>query len=110
MLQDRRSELLHRAEVLIRTQGCSGFGSADLAAAADIRKSSIHHHLRSQEDLGVAHVQAYYARHDKALAAIRTRAHWEELAKTPGVAVAPNAGVALVYSARALAAFDATAT
>jgi TetR/AcrR family transcriptional regulator, transcriptional repressor for nem operon len=64
---DTREKLLAEAEVLVRKRGWSGFSYADLAAAVDLRKASIHHHFPTKEDLGLALVVAYGVRYDQAL-------------------------------------------
>ncbi|MDR3406947.1 MAG: TetR/AcrR family transcriptional regulator [Methylovirgula sp.] len=70
MSGDTREMLLAEAEVLVRKRGWSGFSYADLAAAVDLRKASIHHHFPTKEDLGLALVAAYGERYDRALAEI----------------------------------------
>lgn len=67
MSADTREKLLAEAEVLVRKRGWSGFSYADLAAAVDLRKASIHHHFPTKEDLGLALVAAYGERYDRAL-------------------------------------------
>lgn len=70
MPSDTRDKLLAHAEILVRTRGYAGFSYADLAEAIGIRKASIHHHFPTKEDLGVALVEAYGRRYDRALAEI----------------------------------------
>ena len=70
-MRDTRTELLLQAEVLVRRRGYAGFSYADLAEAVQIRKASIHHHFRTKADLAQSLVEAYDARYDAALSAIR---------------------------------------
>lgn len=62
MASDRRTELLERAEFLMRTRGYSDFSYADLAKAVEIRKASIHHHFPTKQDLGEALIHDYLDR------------------------------------------------
>ncbi len=70
MPRDTREKLLAHAEFLVRMRGYAGFSYADLAEAIGIRKASIHHHFPTKEDLGLALVEAYGERYDRALAEI----------------------------------------
>ncbi len=67
MSGDTREKLLAEAEVLVRQRGWSGFSYADLAQAVGLRKASIHHHFPTKEDLGLALIEAYGQRYDRAL-------------------------------------------
>lgn len=64
---DTRSNLLSKAEALVRGRGYSGFSYADLAEAVGIRKASIHHHFPTKTDLALALLEAYSARYETAL-------------------------------------------
>jgi TetR/AcrR family transcriptional repressor of nem operon len=68
---DTRQTLLDHAADLVRTRGYNGFSYADLAERVGIRKASIHHHFPAKEDLGVALVEQYIQRFDRALSDIR---------------------------------------
>lgn len=73
MVASTQDRLLAEAEVLVRTRGYAGFSYADLAASVGIRKASIHHHFPTKEDLGLALVEAYGERYDRALEEIGRR-------------------------------------
>lgn len=69
-VRDTKSELLEKAETLVRSKGYSRFSYADLEQAVGIRKASIHHHFRTKEALALALVATYDRRYDEALDAI----------------------------------------
>lgn len=64
---DTRSTLIDVATSQVRRQGYSAFSYANLAAAVDIRKPSIHYHFPTKEDLGDAMVSTYAKRFSEQL-------------------------------------------
>ncbi len=67
---DSRARVLGAARALLAQRGFNAFSFRDLAAAVDIKSSSVHHHFATKEDLGVALVRAY---------AVEMRAFFERL-------------------------------
>ena len=67
---DTRSQLLHEAEVLIRTRGYAAFSYADLSGRLGISKASVHHHFPSKEALMTVLLAEYIVRFKAALAGI----------------------------------------
>src|SRR5580693_3627241 len=72
---DTAERILDTAERLVQTQGFNGFSYADIAAALDIRKASIHHHFPTKADLVRRLMARYQATFSAAL---------EEIALAPG--------------------------
>ncbi len=66
---DTRTTLSNTAEHLLRTAGPDGFSFADLAAAADIRKASVHYHFPTKADLTRSVLSGYIKRFWASLAA-----------------------------------------
>ncbi|WP_405496472.1 TetR/AcrR family transcriptional regulator [Streptomyces sp. NBC_00096] len=60
-MSSTRTRLLDEATRIVRRRGYAGFSYADLAAAVEIRKPSIHHHFPTKADLGLEMVVAYSA-------------------------------------------------
>jgi TetR/AcrR family transcriptional repressor of nem operon len=58
---DTTQRILDVAERLVQTQGWCGFSYADIAAALDIRKASIHHHFPTKANLGRTLMARYHA-------------------------------------------------
>ena len=71
-MSDTKTELMIRAEELVRGRGYSGFSYADLSDAVGIRKASIHHHFPTKELLVAKVLQNYSTRYNVALARIET--------------------------------------
>lgn len=63
-------KILDVAEHLIQTRGYSAISYQDIADAIEIRKASIHYHFPTKGDLGVAVIERYADRFDKALTAL----------------------------------------
>jgi TetR/AcrR family transcriptional repressor of nem operon len=62
-----RSELLARAEVLIRCRGYNGFSYADLAREVGVRTATIHYYFPTKKDLGLQLIASYDEKYDAAL-------------------------------------------
>lgn len=56
---DNRARLLDSARLLLQTRGFNAFSFRDLAAAVQIKSSSVHYHFSTKEDLGLALMQGY---------------------------------------------------
>ena len=69
---DTKTELMVRAEDLVRGRGYSGFSYADLSEAVGIRKASIHHHFPTKELLVATVLRNYTERYATALVRIET--------------------------------------
>ena len=69
---DTKTELMMRAEELVRGRGYSGFSYADLSEVVGIRKASIHHHFPTKELLVSKVLQNYTERYNTALVRIET--------------------------------------
>jgi TetR/AcrR family transcriptional repressor of nem operon len=65
-----QTALLDHAETLSRSRGFDGFSFADLAAALNIRKPSVHHHFPTKSALALALITRYRDRFARALAQI----------------------------------------
>lgn len=59
MGQDTRSEIVARAEALVRRRGFKGFSYKDIAEPLGIRNAAVHYHFPSKSDLGVAVIERY---------------------------------------------------
>ncbi|MBB2750945.1 UNVERIFIED_ORG: TetR/AcrR family transcriptional repressor of nem operon [Rhizobium aethiopicum] len=57
-----RDALVRAAENLMRTKGYAAFSYADLTETVGIKKTSIHYHFPTKEELGIAIVEEYIAR------------------------------------------------
>lgn len=82
MASDTRNSLIRSGELLLRSNGYSAFSFADLEKSVGIKKTSIHHHFPTKEDLGLVIVQTYISQtveefqrielqHDRALDRLR---------------------------------------
>ena len=58
-IRSTKSLILKTAQELILSYGYQGFSYNDIAAEINIRKSSIHYHFPTKEDLGVAFINKY---------------------------------------------------
>lgn len=67
---DTRTALLDHAERFARTRGFEAFSFADLAAALNIRKPSVHHHFATKADLALALITRYREGFGKVLAGL----------------------------------------
>jgi AcrR family transcriptional regulator len=59
MTTDTKSEIVAKAEALLRQRGFNGFSYRDIAEPMGIKNSAIHYHFPSKADLGVAVIQRY---------------------------------------------------
>jgi TetR/AcrR family transcriptional regulator, transcriptional repressor for nem operon len=69
---DTAAAILDVAERLAQRRGFNGFSYADVAAALNITKASLHYHFAGKAQLGEALIARYAARFADALAAIDT--------------------------------------
>ena len=67
---DTAQRILDIAERLVQTRGFNGFSYADIAAAMDVTKASLHYHFRGKADLGKSLIQRYEKNFLAALARI----------------------------------------
>jgi TetR/AcrR family transcriptional repressor of nem operon len=67
---DTAARILTVAERLVQHRGFNGFSYADVAAALDITKASLHYHFAGKAQLGEALIARYAARFAESLAAI----------------------------------------
>src|SRR3954463_1545678 len=56
---DTAQRILDVAERLVQTRGFNGFSYADIAAALDLTKASLHYHFPSKADLGRRLIERY---------------------------------------------------
>lgn len=64
------SRVLDTAERLVQVRGYNGFSYADIAAALQITKASLHYHFATKAGLGEALISRYSARFFQALAEV----------------------------------------
>lgn len=67
---DTADRILDVAEQLVQTRGFNGFSYADIAAALEITKASLHYHFHTKAELGERLIERYQRRVLDALAAI----------------------------------------
>ena len=65
-----RDDILNEAKRLLETVGFHGFSMRDLADEIGISSASLHHHLSTKDDLGVAVIQQERDNLNKQLAAV----------------------------------------
>ncbi len=70
MASDTSQRILDVAERLVQTRGFNGFSYADVAAALDVTKASLHYHFPAKADLGARLIERYEHNFSTALAAI----------------------------------------
>ncbi len=63
-------QILDVAQELVQTRGYNAFSYADIAAALNLKKASLHYHFASKADLGLSLVTRYETRFRGALDAI----------------------------------------
>jgi TetR/AcrR family transcriptional repressor of nem operon len=71
MNADTRTQIISKADFLIRTRGYAAFSYADLAEHLGVTKASIHYHFRSKEDLVAELVQESMARFEQILEGVK---------------------------------------
>ncbi len=59
MATDTKSEILARAEALVRRRGFKGFSYRDIAEPMGIKNAAVHYHFPSKAELGVAVIERY---------------------------------------------------
>ena len=68
--KDTPQRILDVAERLVQTRGFNGFSYADIAAALNVTKASLHYHFRGKADLGASLIERYERNFATALASI----------------------------------------
>ena len=68
-------QILDVAQYLVQTRGYNAFSYADIAAALNITKASLHYHFPSKADLGHSLITRYEEGFRRMLAAIEERDH-----------------------------------
>jgi TetR/AcrR family transcriptional repressor of nem operon len=71
MNADTRTQILAKADFLIRTRGYAAFSYGDLAESLGVTKASIHYHFRSKEDLIAELVVESMARFEQILEGVK---------------------------------------
>ena len=71
-VSDTPHRILDIAERLVQTRGFNGFSYADIAAALNVTKASLHYHFPGKADLGRSLIQRYERNFLAALARIDT--------------------------------------
>jgi TetR/AcrR family transcriptional repressor of nem operon len=70
MASDTSQRILDVAERLVQTRGFNGFSYADVAAALEVTKASLHYHFPAKADLGARLIERYERNFAAALAGI----------------------------------------
>jgi TetR/AcrR family transcriptional repressor of nem operon len=74
MASDTSQRILDVAEHLVQTRGYNGFSYADIAAALEVTKASLHYHFPAKADLGARLIERYERNFAMALESIDRKA------------------------------------
>jgi TetR/AcrR family transcriptional repressor of nem operon len=70
--KDTREHLLATGEAVMRSQGFSAVGLAEILGEAGVPKGSFYHYFKSKEAFGAAMLERYFERYDADLKALAT--------------------------------------